>query len=100
MKHELVTGDLVLARVAGEIYPFEFYGWWDGDRRICCLVVPHNGLTILASPDQILCRATGERVIRLNLSSLKSSNSGNYISKSQEAIREASEVVCFIPHPR
>jgi hypothetical protein len=71
VKNELTTGDLVLAKVAGEVYPFEFYGWWDGQRRICTLIVPHNGVTILAALDQILCRVTGEKVIRLNPESLR-----------------------------
>lgn len=74
MKHDLVTGDLVLARVAGEVFAFEFYGWWDGDRRVCALVVPHNGVTILAAPHQILCRATGDRVIHLNPECLRRSH--------------------------
>lgn len=67
MRHyDLVRGDLILALVSDEIYPLEFYGWWTDDRRVCMLVVPHNGLTILAAPHQILCKVTGGKVIHVN----------------------------------
>lgn len=66
LKHELTTGDMVLARIGDDLTAFEFYGWWDDNRQICCLVVPHNGLTVLAPFYQILTRVTGSKVIKLN----------------------------------
>lgn len=70
-RNELITGDVVLAKVVDAVMPFEFYGWWDDNRRICSLVAPHNGLTFLASFDQVLCRVTKEKIIRVNPESFK-----------------------------
>lgn len=96
MKNELVTGDLVLALVAGEVLAFEFYGWWDGHRQISTLVVPHNGVTFLAHPDQILCLVTGGKVIRLNPASLRFRNARNNITKRDQA--GGSGEVVWLPH--
>lgn len=96
MKNELVTGDLVLALVAGEVLAFEFYGWWDGHRQISTLVVPHNGVTFLAHPDQILCLVTGGKVIRLNPASLRFRQSRNNVSKTSP--QEAAGEVIWLPH--
>jgi hypothetical protein len=71
MKNELTTGDVVLATVADEIFTFEFYGWWDSNRQIAVLVVPQNGLTVLAAFDQVLLRVTKEKVLHVNKSSFK-----------------------------
>lgn len=71
MRNEMVTGDIVLASVADEILTFEFYGWWDNNRQIAVLVVPHNGITVLASFDQVLLRVTKRKVLRVNPSSFR-----------------------------
>jgi hypothetical protein len=82
-KNDLITGDLVLAKVVDDVLPFEFYGWWDDHRCICTLVVPHNGLTFLAVFDQVICRLTKEKVIRLNNDFFRK-NRGSKCSLSQQ----------------
>jgi hypothetical protein len=77
IKNEMTTGDLVLVTVAGETYSLEFYGWWDDQRRICSLLVPHNGLTILAAFNQIICRLGQDpKVTKLNPEFFKKRRAG------------------------
>lgn len=71
MKNELVTGDLVLARIGGEYLALEFYGWWDDHRRVCTLVSPSSGKTFFSAIHQIVCIITEENVRHLNPSYLR-----------------------------
>lgn len=66
MKNELTTGDRVFARVADGIYPFEFYGWWDDARKVCTLLVPHNGLTVFAHIDDIVARRGEDNIVQVS----------------------------------